>query len=82
MGTHVLVLHVQELLKLDAPIRERAERPLLLEVGGDLGVGNGGISLSIAPANVRQPSALLLAVIFTVAALTILRVSLAGLRWD
>lgn len=43
--THLLVAQVQELIKLNTTVRERAERPLLLEVGGDLGVGDGGIGL-------------------------------------
>lgn len=43
--THLLVAQVQKLVELDSAVRERAERALLLEVGSDLGVGNGGVSL-------------------------------------
>ena len=43
--THLLVAQVQELVKLNSAVGEGAERALLLEVGSDLGVGNGGISL-------------------------------------
>ena len=44
--TYLLVAKVQELVELNAAVGEGAERPLLLEVGGHLGVGNGGISLA------------------------------------
>ena len=43
---YLLVAQVQELVELNAAVGEGAERPLLLEVGSDLGVGNSGISLS------------------------------------
>ncbi len=78
--THLLVAEVQKLVELDTTVRERAERPPLLEVGGDLGVGNGGISLHIAPEN--APSALPRLPSHTniAATLTILRMSLAVLR--
>ena len=78
--TYLLIAQVKELVKLDTTVRERAERPLLLEVGGDLGVGNGGISLasarpfSIPPPHTQRTRAS--------AALTILRLSLGVLRWD
>ena len=42
---HLLIAQVKELIELNTTVREGTERPLLLEVGGDLGVGNGGISL-------------------------------------
>ena len=42
---HLLIAQVKELVELNTTVREGTERPLLLEVGGDLGVGNGGISL-------------------------------------
>lgn len=43
--THLFVGQVKELIKLDTTVGEGTEGPPLLEVGGDLGVGNGGISL-------------------------------------
>lgn len=43
--THLFVGKVKELVELDATVGEGTEGPPLLEVGGDLGVGNGGISL-------------------------------------
>lgn len=52
--THLLVAQVQKLVKLDTAVRERAERPLLLEVGSDLRVGNGGISLQTRQKFVRS----------------------------
>lgn len=48
MNTHILIAHIQEFLELDAAIRERAERPLLLEVGSHLGVSYACVSLSTA----------------------------------
>ena len=45
-STHLLVAQVQELVELNPAVGEGAERPLLLEVGSDLGIGNSGISLS------------------------------------
>lgn len=43
--THVFIAHIQELVELNATVRKGTECPLLLEVGGDLRVGNGGVSL-------------------------------------
>jgi hypothetical protein len=34
-GTYLLVREVEELVELDAAVRERAERALLLELGGE-----------------------------------------------
>lgn len=81
LNTHLLVAQVQELVELNTTVGESTERPLLLEVGGDLGVGNGGISLQSVPRNV--PSALPHRPPHhnTASALTILRMSLAVLRW-
>jgi hypothetical protein len=42
-STHLLIREIQELVELDAAERERAERALLLEVSGDLGVGDFGV---------------------------------------
>lgn len=47
LKTHIFIAQIQELFKLDSTVGEGTEGSLLLEVGGDLGVGNGGISLSI-----------------------------------
>ena len=52
---HLLIAQVKELIELNTTVREGTERPLLLEVGSDLGVGNGGISLRKPRKNV--PSA-------------------------
>ena len=41
MGTHLFVGKVEQLLELDATVRECAEGPLFLEVGRDLRVGDG-----------------------------------------
>ena len=57
-ATHLLVAQVQELVKLNSAVGEGAERPLLLEVGSDLGVGNSGISLQSEPIQHRQRSTL------------------------
>lgn len=38
--TYVLIVHIEELLEFDAAIRERAERPPLLQLGGHGRVGN------------------------------------------
>jgi len=38
--THLLVAHVQELIELNATVGEGTESPLLLEISGDLRVGN------------------------------------------
>ena len=43
--THLLVAQVKELVKLNPTVGERTERPLLLELGGEGGVGNLGIGL-------------------------------------
>ena len=79
--THLFVAQIQELVELNTPVRERTEGPLLLEVGGDLGVGNGGISLSSPQQTFRQHFQSF-CIHRRYAALTILKVSLAVLRWD
>ena len=43
--TDLFVAQIQELVKLNSTVGEGTEGPLLLEVGGDLRVGNGGVSL-------------------------------------
>ena len=43
--THLFIAQIQELVKLNSTVGEGTEGPLLLEVGGDLRVGNGGVSL-------------------------------------
>ena len=45
LHTHLLIAQVQELVKLNPTVGERTERPLLLELGGEGGVGNLGIGL-------------------------------------
>ena len=57
--TYLLVAQVQELVELNAAVGEGAERPLLLEVGSDLGIGDSGISLangSQVPSALHPPS--------------------------
>jgi hypothetical protein len=44
-NTHLLIAQIQELVQLNSTVRERAEGSLLLEISGDLGIGNRGISL-------------------------------------
>lgn len=39
--THVFIAHVEEFVKLDTTVRERAERSLLLELSGKRGICNG-----------------------------------------
>lgn len=41
--THLLIAQVQELVKLDSTVRERAERPLLLKLGGEGGISDLGV---------------------------------------
>ena len=55
--TDLFIAQIQELVKLNSTVGEGTEGPLLLEVGGDLGVGNGGIGLRQPRKNV--PSVLL-----------------------
>ena len=43
--THLLIAQIQELVELNTTVRERTERPLLLELGGEGGVGNFGVGL-------------------------------------
>lgn len=43
--THVLIAQIQELLELDTTVRESTEGSLFLELGGDGGIGNTGVSL-------------------------------------
>ena len=43
--TDLFIAQIQELVKLNSTVGEGTEGPLLLEVGGDLRVGNGGVSL-------------------------------------
>lgn len=38
--THVLIAHIQELVKLNSAVREGTEDTLLLHLGSELGVGN------------------------------------------
>ena len=45
LRTHLLVAEVEELIELDPTVGERAERPLLLELGGEGGVGDLGVGL-------------------------------------
>lgn len=42
----VIIGHVEELFEFDATVGEGAERPLLLELGGESGVGNLCVSLA------------------------------------
>ena len=56
--THLLVAQVQELVKLNPTVGERTERPLLLELGGEGGVGNFGIGLQKSHKADRQHFAL------------------------
>ena len=44
-NTYLLIAQIQELVQLNSTVRERAEGSFLLEISGDLGIGNGGISL-------------------------------------
>ena len=39
--THLFVAHVEKGVEPDAAVAERAERPLLLELSSEGGVGNG-----------------------------------------
>ena len=50
-ATHLLVAKIQELVKLDAAVRERAERPLLLELSGESGVGDFSVLFVIRNEN-------------------------------
>ena len=43
--THILIAEIQELVELYSTERECAEGSLLLDLGGESGVGDGGISL-------------------------------------
>jgi hypothetical protein len=43
--SYLLVAKIQKLVEFDTTVRECAERPLFLEVSGDLGVGDFVISL-------------------------------------
>lgn len=54
--THLLVTEVQKLVELNTTVGESTERPPLLEVGGELGVGYGGISLSSYQQTLHQHS--------------------------
>jgi hypothetical protein len=46
-NAYIVIRHVQEFFELNSTIRKRAECPLLLEVGGDLGIGDFSLSLPI-----------------------------------
>jgi hypothetical protein len=58
-STHLLVREVEELVELDTAVRERAERALLLELGGECRVRDLRVlrAPSSALAVRRQPAA-------------------------
>ena len=45
--THLLIAQIQELVELNTTVRERTERPLLLELSGEGGVGDVSVSLQM-----------------------------------
>ena len=55
MAAHILIAHVQQFIQLDSTVGEGAERPLLLEVGSNLRVGNRRISLRVTGVNIVSP---------------------------
>ena len=52
MIAHIFIAHVQQFVQLDSTVGESAERPLLLEVGSDLRVGNRRVSLRATGVNI------------------------------
>ena len=73
--THLLIAQIQELVELNTTVRERTERPLLLELGGEGGVGDVSVSLQMP----SQTVSIFLPLAVFCDVLTILILSGAGL---
>ena len=73
--THLLIAQIQELVELNTTVRERTERPLLLELSGEGGVGDVSVSLQMS----SQTVSIFLPLAVFCDVLTILILSGAGL---
>ena len=73
--THLLIAQIQELVELNTTVRERTERPLLLELSGEGGVGDVSVSLEMP----SQTVSIFLPLAVFRGVLTILILSGAGL---
>ena len=73
--THLLIAQIQELVELNTTVRERTERPLLLELSGEGGVGDVSVSLQMP----SQTVSIFLPLAVFCDVLTILILSGAGL---